>query len=75
MAKREDLGSVGQAQFDIVMHTFHTKKLRGRDGQTITDPAQAFAVAFSEGRGAETRGVTKRTWKGRERIRPRLKKK
>ncbi len=68
------LSSVGQAQFDIVLHTFKLKKLRGRDGQTVTDPAQAEAIAISEGRAAETRGVAKRTWKGRERVRPRLKK-
>ena len=74
MAKREDLGSVGRAQFDVVLHTFKLKKLRGRDGNTITDPLQAQAIAFSEGRAAEKRGTSVRTWEGRTRIRPRLKK-
>ena len=74
MPNKTELNSTGKAQFAIVMHTFHTKKLRGRDGQTITDPAQAEAIAFSEGRAAEKRGTSKRTWRGRERIRPRLKK-
>lgn len=74
MAEREDLSSAGRAQFDVVLHTFHTKKLRSRDGQTVTDPLQAQAIAFSEGRAAEKRGTSKRTWKGRNRIRPNLKK-
>ena len=75
MVKQEDLGSVGRSQFDVVLHTFKLKKLRGRDGQTVTDPTQAEAIAFSEGRAADKRGTSKRTWNGRSRIRPNLKNK
>ena len=67
------LGSIGREQFRLVMKTFRTKKLRGRDGQTITDQAQAQAIAFSEGRAADKRGTSTRTWKGSTRTRPRLK--
>lgn len=73
MQRREDLGPTGRAQFDVVLHTFHTKKLRGRDGNTITDLEQAQAIAFSEGRIADKRGTSLRTWKGRTRVRPKLK--
>ncbi len=73
MTNKEDLGPAGQKQFDVVMSTFHKRKLRGKDGKTITDRIQAIAIAFSEGRSAEARGTSKRTWKGRSRIRPRLK--
>jgi len=57
------------------MKTFARGKLRTPAGKTITNRKQAIAVAMSEGRAAESRGTSRRTFKGRTRIRPRLKKK
>jgi chorismate mutase len=67
--------SVGDKQASIVMKTFAAGKLRDRSGKTITDPKRAKAVAMSEKRAAEKHGVSERTFKGRTRIRPKLKKK
>lgn len=67
-------GGIGAKMATKVMKTFYAGKLRGKDGSVVTDVAQAKAIAMSEGRAAEKRGVAKRTWKGRTRIRPKLKK-
>jgi len=65
-------GGIGAKQAAIVMKIFYAGKLRGKDGKTVTDVEQAKAIAMSEGRAAEEKGVKKRTWEGRTRIRPKL---
>lgn len=67
-------GGIGAKQAAKVMRTFYAGKLRGKDGRIVTDVEQAKAIAMSEGRAAQKRGVAKRTWKGQTRIRPKLKK-
>lgn len=64
---------MGKKQASIVMKEFYKGKLRSKSGQNVTDIEQAKAIAMSEGRSAESRGVSKRTFKGRRRIRPKLK--
>lgn len=61
---------IGTKQAARVMKEFYAGKLRGKDGKVVKDVNQAQAIAMSEGRTAQTRGVKERTWKGRTRIRP-----
>jgi len=77
MAKKQrklKKGGIGAKQAARVMKEFHAGKLRSKSGEKVTDIEQAQAIAMSEGRAAESRGVKKRTWKGKTRIRPKLKK-
>lgn len=67
-------GSAAGKQGGIVMKDFYAGKLRDPSGRPITSLEQAKAVASSEARAAKSRGVAKRTFKGRTRIRPKLKK-
>ena len=67
------MSKIGDKQAEVVMKTFQKGKLRSKDGKTVTNPAQAKAIAMSEKRAAEKRGTEKRTWKGRTRTRPKLK--
>jgi hypothetical protein len=67
-------GGIGAKQAAKVMKLFYAHKLRSKDGSIVTDVNQAQAIAMSEGRTAEKRGVAERTWKGQTRIRPKLKK-
>lgn len=64
---------VGKKQVSRVMRVFEKGRLRSSSGETVTNPKQAVAIAMSEGRGGEERGLKKRSWMGRTRIRPRLK--
>lgn len=66
--------SIAQKQAEIVMKTFDAGKLRSSSGKKVTDPVMAQAIAMSEARAAKQRGVSRRTFKGRSRIRPKLKK-
>ena len=61
---------IGAKQAGKVMKLFYAGKLRGKDGKTVTDVEVAKAIAMSEGRSAEARGVKERTWRGQTRIRP-----
>jgi hypothetical protein len=74
MPNLNDLSTAGKKQFEIVLETFKAGKLRGINGKTVTDKEQAIAIGYSEGKLAEKRGTTIRTWKGRTRRRPNLKK-
>jgi hypothetical protein len=74
MPNPNDLSATGKKQFNIVLETFKAGKLRGINGKTITDQEQAVAIGYSEGRSAEMRGTSVRTWRGRTRRRPNLKK-
>ena len=65
-------GGIGTKQAAKVMKLFYAGKLRGKDGKIVTDITQAKAIAMSEGRTAQKRGVAERTWKGQRRMRPRL---
>ncbi len=67
-------GGIGAKQAAKVMKTFYAGKLRSKSGKLVTDVNQAQAIAMSEGRAAEKRGVATRTWKGQTRVRPKLKK-
>lgn len=67
------LSESGRKQTGIVMKEFYKKKLRSRNGKKVISPIQAKAIAMSEGRSAQEEGISKRTWKGRTRIRPKLK--
>jgi len=73
MKKRKKRG-IGERQASVVMKEYNKGNLRSRSGQTVRKPSQAKAIAMSEKRAAEKRGVSKRTWKGRTRTRPHLKK-
>lgn len=74
MAKKyTKLTPKGETQASVVMRTFYAGKLRDRGGNPITDVDRAKAVAMSEGRTAESRGIEKREFKGRTRVRPKLK--
>lgn len=66
---------VSKKQVGVVMHTFAKGRLRRPGGKTITSRKQAIAVALSEGRAAASRGTSRRTYMGRTRTRPRLKRK
>lgn len=66
----EKLGPKGET----VLREFSKGKLRTPTGKKITQRKQAVAVAFSEQRAARKRGTSRRTFKGRTRIRPKLKK-
>jgi hypothetical protein len=63
----------GRRQVSRVMKVFSRHRLRSSSGETVTNPEQAKAIAMSEGRAAEQRGVKKRSWHGRSRLRPPLK--
>ena len=65
----------GRKQVSKVMRAFYEGKngLKSKSGETVTDPEQAKAIAMSEGRATEKRGVSKRSWMGRTRMRPHLK--
>ena len=65
-------GGIGAKQAAKVMKLFYAGKLRAKSGEIVKDVNQAQAIAMSEGRTAEKRGVSKRTWKGQTRMRPRL---
>ncbi len=65
-------GGVGQEQAARVMKEFAAGKLRNVHGSIVTDPEVAKAIAMSEGRAAEKRGIKKRMFKGKTRMRPRL---
>jgi len=67
---QKKLGSKGQKQAGVVMREFESGKLRSRSGKKVTDPEQAKAIAMSEGRQAQKKGVAQRTWQGRTRMRP-----
>jgi hypothetical protein len=73
MALEKIKSSTGKKQVSRVMKVFSKGRLRSKSGETVTDPEQAKAIAMGEGRAAEERGVKKRSWMGRTRIRPRLK--
>jgi hypothetical protein len=64
----------GSKQAEIVMRTFYRHKLRDPGGHTITDVKRAKAVAHQEEEAAKERGTEIRTFKGRTRRRPKLKK-
>ena len=66
---------MGQEQVGRVMEEFHAGKLRAKSGKKVSNVKQAKAIALSEGRTVQKRGAKKRTWKGKTRIRPILKKK
>ena len=66
---------VGKRMVSKVMRAFHEGDLKSSSGENVTNPEQAKAIAMSEGRAAEERGVKRRTWHGRTRLRPVLKKK
>lgn len=66
---------IGTKQAARVMKEFHAGKLRSKSGKKVTSLKQAEAIAMSEGRAAEKRGTKRRTWKGKTRVRPKLKKK
>jgi hypothetical protein len=61
-------------QAGVVMRDFYAHKLRDSHGNPVTDVTQAKAIAHSEEEGAKSRGTEMRTFKGRTRRRPRLKK-
>ena len=63
-------GGIGAKQAAKVMKTFYAGKLRSKAGIIVTDVEQAKAIAMSEGRAAEARGVKTRTWRGQTRVRP-----
>ena len=75
MADRKVKTKTGTKQASKVMELFHEGKLRSSSGEIVTDIQQAKAIAMSEGRAAEDRGVKMRTWKGQKRVRPILKRK
>jgi len=58
-------------QAKVVLKEYGKGKLRTNTGKKVTNRKQAFAIAMSEQRAAKKRGTSKRTWKGRTRIRPR----
>ncbi len=70
---KKKLSPIGQVQAGRVMKEFAKGKLRDTGGHPITSPEQAKAVGMSEGRRAEEMGTEKRMFKGRSRIRPKLK--
>ncbi len=57
-------------QVQVVMDTFKKGKLRSSDGKKVTSKEKALAIALSEKRAVEERGMEERTWKGRKRQRP-----
>lgn len=63
-----------KSQYQIVMDTFKAGKLRSSNGKTVTKEAQAKAIAAREEQSAKEHGRSKRTWKGRTRMRPNLSK-
>jgi len=65
---------LGRKMVSKVMRAFYEDDLKSSSGETVTNPAQAKVIAMSEGRAAEQRGVKRRTWHGRTRLRPVLKK-
>lgn len=64
---------IEQKQASRVMEEFYKKRLRDPHGHLVTSPEVAKAISYSEGKAAGSRGVSKRTFKGRTRIRPKLK--
>jgi hypothetical protein len=70
MAQKKVTSKIGREQAARVMREFHAGKLRTKGGKKVTNPTQAKAIAMSEARAAEKRGVSSRTFKGRTRIRP-----
>lgn len=71
MAKRK---SKHQRKFGTVMREFYADKLRSSSGHDVTDPQQAKAIAHSEARKAQERKrFRRRTFRGRRRLRPPLK--
>jgi hypothetical protein len=70
MNGKEKLNAAGKKQQKIVMDTFHEGKLRRPGGKTITNPQEAVAASYSEGRAAQKRGTSERTYMGRRRRRP-----
>lgn len=70
---------IGREQAARVMREFYEGDLRMRSGRRLDPDSEldqqiAKAIAMSEARAAEKRGVTRRTWQGETRIRPKLKK-
>jgi hypothetical protein len=63
-----------KTQIQVVMETFKEKNLHDPRGKLITNPKQALAVGLQEERTAKERGVKERTFQGRTRLRPKLKK-
>lgn len=61
----------GRKKVSVVMREFYGRRLRSSSGHAVTDPAQAKAIAMSEGRKAQA-GVPfrRRTFRGRTRLRP-----
>ncbi len=72
---RKDKG-ISDNQIAEVMSTFAQGRLRSSSGKTVPKNRSdiAKAIAMSEGRAAAERGTSKRTWRGRTRIRPKLSK-
>ena len=67
---------IADKQVKTVMDTFSKGKLRDSRGKTVPKSRKdiAKAIALSEGRAAAERGTSKRTWRGRTRVRPKLSK-
>jgi hypothetical protein len=55
----------------IVMREFKHGRLRSSSGRKVKKRKQAVAIALSEERRAKKHGSSKRTWRGRTRVRPR----
>ncbi len=53
--RRRKLGLTGREKTSVVMREFYAGTLRSSSGDLVTDPAQAKAIAMSEGRAAEDR--------------------
>ncbi len=53
-----------------VMAEYGKGKLRSSSGAPVTDFKQAVAISQSEQAAAKKRGSSKRTWRGRTRMRP-----
>jgi hypothetical protein len=64
---------MAKSQFDIVMETFGKGNLHDPNNKPITKMNQALGVAFAEERAVEDKGRSKRTFKGRTRLRPKKK--
>jgi len=67
--KKSTLGKQGK----VVMKEYGKGRLRSSSGKPVETPEQAFAIAKSEERAAKSRGTTRRTFRGRTRVRPKLK--
>ena len=79
MALKKVRSKIGREQAARVMREFYKGDLRMRSGRKLDpdsslDREIAKAIAMSEARAAEKRGLTRRTFMGETRLRPKLKK-